>query len=106
MHYKKRFCEERLAACFAAYPCVVVTGARQVGKSTLLAHLVVEYSGKLFPVEIKAASKACRADTSGIRAFCQMFPDVTGEGLVIYAGEQVARLDESVLAVPFDWVAV
>jgi predicted AAA+ superfamily ATPase len=39
MQYKKRFCEERLAACFAAYPCVVVTGAWQVGKSTLLAHL-------------------------------------------------------------------
>lgn len=36
MNYHPRLIEEKLAAYSQAFPCVLVTGARQVGKSTLL----------------------------------------------------------------------
>lgn len=39
MVYCDRLCEKRVKQCFKAFPCVVITGARQVGKSTLLDHL-------------------------------------------------------------------
>lgn len=39
MKYEHRVIEEKLRAYRRAFPCVVVVGARQVGKSTLLAHL-------------------------------------------------------------------
>jgi uncharacterized protein len=39
MMYHKRLIEQHLQTAFAAVPAVVVVGARQVGKSTLLRHL-------------------------------------------------------------------
>ncbi len=38
-HYIKRFLGKRINKLFHNFPCVVLTGARQVGKSTLLRHL-------------------------------------------------------------------
>lgn len=40
MKYKKRLLEGKLARLADHFPALVLTGARQVGKSTLLAHLV------------------------------------------------------------------
>lgn len=39
MNYKKRLLEEKLRAYVAAFSCTLVTGARQVGKSTLIQQL-------------------------------------------------------------------
>ncbi len=39
MTYTSRLIEDKLAALFAYLPVVVVAGARQVGKSTLLQHV-------------------------------------------------------------------
>lgn len=39
MNYLTRLIEDKLRAYHAAFPCVVVVGARQVGKSTVLNHL-------------------------------------------------------------------
>lgn len=38
--YKKRYLEDRILALSAHFPVILVTGARQVGKTTLLAHLI------------------------------------------------------------------
>lgn len=40
MKYKKRLLEEKLQQLGKAFPAIVLTGARQVGKSTLLKHLL------------------------------------------------------------------
>ncbi len=40
--YRYRVLSERIKSLFAHFPCVVVVGARQVGKSTLLTHLFPE----------------------------------------------------------------
>lgn len=42
MKYLTRLLEDKLRAYHAAFPCVVVVGARQVGKSTLLNHLFAD----------------------------------------------------------------
>ncbi len=42
--YRHRDLSERLQHLFAHFPCVIVVGARQVGKSTLLTHLFPEAS--------------------------------------------------------------
>lgn len=40
MEYKKRLLEDKLRQLGSHFPTVVLTGARQVGKSTLLKHLL------------------------------------------------------------------
>lgn len=42
MNYRHRALSERLKHLFVHFPCVIVVGARQVGKSTLLTHLFPE----------------------------------------------------------------
>ena len=43
-HYRHRDLSERLKHLFMHFPCIIVVGARQVGKSTLLTHLFPEAS--------------------------------------------------------------
>lgn len=42
MSYKKRLLENKLRHVGDHFPVIVLTGARQVGKSTLLKHLLPE----------------------------------------------------------------
>ncbi len=46
--YHQRQLSERIQGLFSQFPCVVVVGARQVGKSTLLTHLFPEARHVLF----------------------------------------------------------
>lgn len=51
MKYIKRALEEKLKAYVASFPCILVCGARQVGKSTLLEHLYGVRTFVFDPVE-------------------------------------------------------
>ena len=42
MHYRHRQAEKKLLQLKSFFKVVLITGARQVGKSTLLAHLLPE----------------------------------------------------------------
>jgi uncharacterized protein len=48
MNYKYRACSERLRRYIENFPVVVISGARQVGKSTLLAHLLPDWRQVVF----------------------------------------------------------
>jgi len=48
MRYKNRSLSKRIKALVERFPIVVVSGARQVGKSTMLKHLFEEYDIVLF----------------------------------------------------------
>ncbi len=66
--------------------------------------LVVEYGGKLYPIEIKSTARVRPTDARGIRIFQEtMNPDEVGPGIVLYAGTECLRLDENILAVPLGW---
>ena len=63
--------------------------------------LVIERSGKLYPIEIKCKTNLSKADLSGMRAFRETYQkNGIMPGLVIYAGSEVFKLDENTLAIP------
>ena len=66
--------------------------------------LILEKDGTLFPVEIKSSTKAHPMDARSIRIFQEKEKERAQVGLVIYAGEELLRLNERCLAVPFDWL--
>jgi predicted AAA+ superfamily ATPase len=68
--------------------------------------LVVEYGGRLFPVEIKASARVRPGDAAGIVKFREAAGAAAGEGLVVYAGDRCLRLGESATAVPLVWQCV
>jgi predicted AAA+ superfamily ATPase len=65
--------------------------------------LILEKDGNYFPVEIKSSARVHPMDARSISIFQEKEPGRTRTGLVIYAGEELLRLNERCLAVPFDW---
>ncbi len=65
--------------------------------------LVLDYSGRLYPVEFKAATHLTGYDTRGISSFQKNFAQAV-TGVVFYGGRVPFRLSEQVVAIP--WCAV
>ncbi len=64
--------------------------------------LVLELNGKLYPIEIKAKSNPTRKDARGFAAFRECFPkENIHDGLIICAIEQLQKLSENVIAIPW-----
>jgi uncharacterized protein len=65
--------------------------------------LVLEWDGKLYPIEVKCKATIDRNDARGLRAFRdtyrgrQIMP-----ALIIYAGPECYRLDEQTIALPWN----
>ncbi len=64
--YKKRILSDKIKKLFANFPVVVIVGARQVGKSTLTAHLFPQAESVVFDPSI---------DTTGARSDPDFFLD-------------------------------
>lgn len=65
--------------------------------------LVLDYNGRLYPVEFKAGTHLTGYDARGIRSFQENFKQAT-TGVVVYGGRVPFRLSERVVAVP--WCAL
>lgn len=65
--------------------------------------LVLDYDGKLFPIEFKAASKLSKHDTRGIQAFRSAYPHAA-PGVIIYGGSLAYPLSEHAVAIPWKTV--
>lgn len=66
--------------------------------------LILERDGTLYPIEVKLTSHPTRADTRGIGALRVTYPSLRiAPGLVLYPGDEVLRLNDTDLAVPWDW---
>lgn len=63
--------------------------------------IVVEYGGKLVPVEIKVSSTPRPAMTAGIRSFQELFGAKAAPGYVVHTGDMRLPLGEKVTAIPF-----
>jgi len=63
---------------------------------------LLEFDGKLHPFEVKCKDHLNAYDLRGVRALRQTYGDAVGEGAIIYAGNEVYRLDEHLLAVPWN----
>ncbi len=66
--------------------------------------LVLERDGKLFPVEIKAATAVRPRDARSIEIFREKAGRAVQPGLIIHAGHEISRISPSCIAVPFDLV--
>jgi uncharacterized protein len=67
--------------------------------------LVLERDGKLFPIEMKSSSNLSKHDTRGIMSFRESYPKHNiQEGLIIYSGSEAYKLNEHVMAFPWNGV--
>lgn len=66
---------------------------------------VVERKGKLLAIEVKAATRVSGADARGLRSFREEYGAACHGGLLLYAGPEVQRLAEGVMAAPW-WMVV
>lgn len=64
--------------------------------------IVLEYNGKLYPIEIKAKTNLTRHDASGVTAFFETYPSAANIGIIIYAGSVMYQVKENIWAMPWD----
>ena len=64
--------------------------------------LIIEKDGRFFPIEVKASSYPRPADTRSIRIFQDHVGSAGMPGMIIYAGQEILKLTDYCVAVPFD----
>lgn len=64
---------------------------------------ILDYNGKLFPIEFKATSRLSKHDTRGIQAFRNTYKN-SAPGVIVYGGKVPYQLSEHAIAIP--WAAV
>jgi predicted AAA+ superfamily ATPase len=62
---------------------------------------VVEWRGRVLPIEVKSGSRVRSADVRHLRTFLDDYRDLASAGLVLYDGDEIYWVGESVLAVPW-----
>lgn len=62
---------------------------------------VIEWRGHLLPIEIKATARVSHRDARHLTTFRQEYPDASRFALLLYAGADVMRLTEGVMAAPW-----
>ncbi len=62
--------------------------------------LVIEYGRRLLAVEIKLTATPRYQDADSLRFFLQEYPETT-LALLVHAGKEIKRLDEKIIAVPW-----
>ncbi len=68
--------------------------------------LLLERDGVFYPIEVKAASRPTRGDTSGITAFRKTYPRLRiAKGLVVAPCESMLPLSENDHAMPWDAIS-
>jgi uncharacterized protein len=63
--------------------------------------LVIEWKGKVLPIEVKTTSQPRLVDAKGLQAFRAEYPDLSRAGLLLHAGTETGWIAEGVLAAPW-----
>ncbi len=66
--------------------------------------LLIEWRGRLLPIEVKATTRPRVSDIAGLRAFRAEYPDITLPGLLLHGGDDIEWLGDGILAAPWWWV--
>jgi predicted AAA+ superfamily ATPase len=64
---------------------------------------VLEYGRRLLAIEVKLTDNLGYRDTAGLRLFLTNHPRASG-GLVVYCGQQIRRMDEKIVAIPWSLI--
>ena len=62
---------------------------------------VIEWQGRILPVEVKATSQPRLSDARGLLAFRAEYPDITRAGLLLHTGTETGWIAQGVLAAPW-----
>jgi predicted AAA+ superfamily ATPase len=62
---------------------------------------VLEWKGRVLPVEVKATSRPRLTDARGLQAFRAEYPDLSRAGLLLHTGTETGWIAEGVLAAPW-----
>jgi predicted AAA+ superfamily ATPase len=62
---------------------------------------VVEWKGRLLPVEVKTTARPRTGDADALRAFREEYGKRSRAGLLLHAGDEVSWLADGVLAAPW-----
>ena len=62
---------------------------------------VVEAGDRLLPIEVKATANPGYADTRGLRAFRDEYPEQFAGGLLLHGGDRAQWMSDRILAVPW-----
>jgi predicted AAA+ superfamily ATPase len=63
--------------------------------------LVIEWRGRLLPVEVKATAQPRLADARGLLTFLEEYPDLARAALLLHTGTETAWIAKGVLATPW-----
>lgn len=66
--------------------------------------LVLELDGRLFPIEVKAASTVGPMDARSVQVFREKLGAAAMPGLIVYGGRKVLKVTDHCAAVPFDLI--
>jgi predicted AAA+ superfamily ATPase len=61
---------------------------------------VIEHGRRVLGIEVKRAKKIAYRDLVGLQTFLEQHPDSSG-GLMIYGGNEIRRMGENILAIPW-----
>lgn len=64
--------------------------------------VVLELDGRLYPIEVKCGTSLSGHDARGLRAFRDTYGKKVAPGLILYAGQDVVRLDRDTTAIPWN----
>ena len=64
--------------------------------------LIIEKDGLLYPIEVKASSRARPSDARSIGIFRDRVGDAVQPGLIVYAGSEILQVNDNCIAIPFD----
>lgn len=69
--------------------------------------LILELNGAFFPIEIKCKSNVTKRDCSGIKAFREAHSHLKiAQGLVIYCGSEIYKIDQNNVAMPWNMMKI
>lgn len=65
--------------------------------------IVLDYNGRLYPVEIKCKTSVTKRDCLGIKAFHETYPHAhLAPGLILYTGDYPLQLADDCIAIPWN----
>ncbi len=101
-HLENLILSDLLAWRDSTFPSPEVLHWRSVDRHEV--DFVLEWRGRLIPIEVKASARPSVADTRGIRLFMDLYRDQVIGGLVLHAGTECFPITEGLLAAPVDRV--
>ncbi len=115
MEYISRAIEELTRNTRNTFKAILVTGAKQTGKLTMLRHLfpelryvqlddeidlIIEQNGKYYPIEIKKNEKVSEHQASSFRIMDRIPGNKRGTGAIICNAAMPSQLGENLLCIP------